>query len=166
MHTINIYCIKTGLITCTLWCILLLVGFIYFVSTEKEINILYFGPSEDIVFICFKINTWNRWTIVMMYSLFSQIIYTIISNTLRPYIKNVIQDHKTSNNDKPKKYIAHYINQIYTFYNWISHIFDIFLYLTIQIQFIIPSFLVDIVMTYYYTENYMKIKEELPLFND
>jgi len=119
---------------------------------------LKFGPDDNIYFITFPINNWTRWTFVMIYSFFSQFIYTILSSTLSPYIKNVIQDHKTPFNEKKHYWESQFILQIYTIYGWLSHIFDIFLYLTLQIQYLIPSFIADISMTFYFNHFYLKNK--------
>lgn len=150
------YKIRSGIYIGIVWCLSLIFGITYFILTDNETNILQFGPNNQIYFITFPINNWTRWSFVMIYSFLSQLIYTILSSTLSPYIKNVIQDHKTPQNEKGDYWNSQLIVQIYTLYGWLSHIFDIFLYLTLQIQYLIPSFIADITMTFYFTHFYIK----------
>ena len=50
------------------------------------------GPSESNFL---KINTWGKWSLVISYSFFSQIINSLVNATLYPFMTNVIKDHKT-----------------------------------------------------------------------
>tara|TARA_Y100000389_G_scaffold183785_1_gene201606 strand:- start:1451 stop:1741 length:291 start_codon:yes stop_codon:yes gene_type:complete len=88
--------------------------------------------------------------------MFSQISYSIISSTLSPFISNVIRDYKTPIEDKGSIIRAQYLVSVYTFYYWISSIFDVFLWITMQLQFILPAIIIDLIITYRFTNNYMK----------
>ena len=91
----------------------------------------------------------------MLYSIFSQIIYSIITSSLSPYINNVIRDYKTPIINKGSKIGAQYIVTVYTLYYWVTSILDIFLWITMQIQYIIPCIIIDIIIKAYFTDIYM-----------
>ena len=81
----------------------------------NETDFLIWGPS-NVKFAGFKIDNWGRWYLVMGYSMFSQISYSIVSSTLRPFISNVIRDYKTPIEDKGSLIRAQYLVSVYTFY--------------------------------------------------
>ena len=85
------------------------ISFITFFILLNYSNTILFeiGPSDRILFVGLKINTWNKWTCVMLFSILSQVMDNIISATLNPYVTNVIKDHKTIN--KSSFILAHLI---------------------------------------------------------
>ena len=161
------YNVKLGTFCSGIWS-LLIIGGLTFIIIESETDFMCFGPS-DVKFAGFKVNTWSRWVIVMNYSVFSQIIYTVTSSTSSPYISNVIRDHKTPIKDKGSKLEAQIIVFIYTLCYWLSSIMDVFLWITLQMQYIVPALLTDLLITIYFTDKYMrpkKAKEENLLRNE
>mgnify|MGYP001305952888 CR=1 FL=1 len=149
------YKIWLGSSVCIVWSSFLIGGLIVFIF-DNETDFLIWGPS-NVKFAGFKIDNWSRWYFVMGYSMFSQISYSIVSSTLRPFICNVIRDYKTPIEDKGSKIRAQYLVSVYTFYYWISSIFDVFLWITMQLQFILPALIIDLIITYRFTNNYMKL---------
>ena len=147
------YNICLGISIAGSWSIFLISG-IYFFYLENNSKFFHFGPSE-VIFGGFKINTWNRWYFVMNYSVLSQISQTIVSSNVSPYISNVIRDYKTPIKDKGSKINAQYIVLIYRLYYWLSSIFDIFLWITLQLQYIIPGIIIDLLLSIYFTNKYM-----------
>lgn len=91
----------------------------------------------------------------MTYATCSQAVYSTVSATLSPYISNVIRDHKTPRDQKGSAASVHMYLQIYTLFGWIGTVFDVFLYVTLQVQFILPAFLVDAAATAYFTRGYI-----------
>lgn len=121
-------------------------------------HVINFGPSDKIVFSGYIINTWTRWAIVSALTIFTQISYCINSNTVDPYIHNVIKDHKTY--EKDSALFSHIVVQLNTIYDWIVFIFNTNLWVSMQIQFIITGLFIDLIVTYYMTQQYLKNNEE------
>jgi hypothetical protein len=150
----NVYNIRLGLIVANLWSILLITTFIALSSSN---DILFeIGPSEKVSFAGLKINTWNKWICVMIFSTISQVMDSIVGATLAPYVTNVIKDHKTNN--KGSFLIAHTIVQSRTIFNWLNEIGHIYLWFTMQLQFIFPALSVDLIIRYFTTERYLKME--------
>ena len=104
---------------------------------QNKTNFFYFGPSNETTFVDFKVDTWSKWVIIVLYSFLSQFVYSYINSTIHPFVLNVIRDYKTPIENKGSLIRAHYMVSVYTFYYWISSIFDVFLWITMQLQFIV-----------------------------
>ena len=146
------YFIKTATLCASSWSILLISGIAYF-TTDNKTDFLHWGPS-DVKFGGLIIDTWSKWLFVMCYSIFSQVIYSIVSSNLSPYISNVIRDYKTPKQDKGKYINCQIIVQIYSLYHWLSNIFDVFLWITLQLQYLVPAIITDLILTLYFTHNF------------
>lgn len=146
------YFIKTATLCASSWSILLISGIAYF-TTDNKTDFLHWGPS-DVKFGGLIIDTWSKWLFVMCYSIFSQVIYSIVSSNLSPYISNVIRDYKTPKKDKGKYINCQVIVQIYSLYHWLSSIFDVFLWITLQLQYLVPAIIIDLILTFYFTHNF------------
>ena len=55
----------------------------------------HFGPSSNIRFFIFSIDTWGKWFGVIAYSFVSQSIASFMSASIGSYVRNVIRDHKS-----------------------------------------------------------------------
>lgn len=161
----GVYRIGLGVTFGATWSGLLLCGVVYFVleSGDHGTDFARWGPSNNTVFGGIRVNTWPRWAFVMAYSTLSQVVYSVISGTLSPYIDNVIQDHKTPREQKGSYVRAQLIVELYTFYHWISSIFDVFLWITLQVQYLAPAIIMDLVITAYFTHGYLKTQPLDPL---
>jgi hypothetical protein len=125
------------------------VSFIGLLATESP-TFLTFGPSESIKFGPVKIDTWPKWFAVFIYSLCSQVVASCASATVSPFISNVVRDHK-STWDIKFYYSTQGVVQLYYSYAWITGVLDLFLYLSCQVQFWIPAFLVDLILQWIIT---------------
>lgn len=152
------YNVNFGTIVGGAWSLLILGGFV-FVIIDSDTDFMCWGPS-DVEFAGFKVNTWSRWIIVMNYSVFSQVVYTITRSTSVPYISNVIRDHKTPLKDKGTKKHAQITVFTYTLFYWLSSMMDVFLWITLQMQYIMPALVTDLLITIYYTDRYMRPNNE------
>ena len=132
------------------------------VLSDGNKDILHFGPGEN-KFIHLKIDTWGRWSFVMLYSFSSQLVNSLINSTLYPFITNVIRDHK-SPYDGSVSY-AQSIAVIYKLYYWFNEICDLFLVLTLQIQYWIPGLIADILVALWTTHSYLKEKRLTGIYN-
>lgn len=149
------YNVRTGLVAAGGWSAALVSAMVYFACNDDETDFLALGPS-GVRFGGFVVNTWPRWGIVMAYSTLSQVAYSVVSSTISPYISNVIKDHKTPLATKGSVARSHAIVQAYTLYHWIASVFDVFLWITMQLQYILPAVVVDLVCTAYFTRAYFR----------
>ena len=137
------------------WAAVLVGGISYFAAGGTDgAGFLHWGPSE-VRFGGMTVDTWPRWAAVMAYSVCSQAAYGTVSATLSPYVSNVLRDHKTPPSAKGPYVRAQAIMQLYTLFHWLASVFDVFLWITLQLQYILPAVLVDLVLTGYFTHGYL-----------
>ena len=115
------------------------------------------GPSDRILFAGYTINTWDRWTYVMLFSVLSQISISINVNTLEPYITNVVRDHKTHQLQNPLH--GHLVVQLKTSYDWILGILNTNLWVTLQVQFLLAGLLTDLAVSALMTQRFLNAKK-------
>ena len=120
-------------------------------------NFVILGPSTSIVFAGFVIDTWTRWTAVMLFSVVSQISICINVNTLEPFITNVVRDHKSTRVMSDAH--CHVIVQLKTSYDWILGILNTNLWVTLQVQFLKTALLTDLIVTGIMTSKFLKEKK-------
>ena len=130
--------------------------FIIITTSAKSNNIteghfLHCGPGEA-YFITIPINTWSKWCYVMIYSFFSQVIYSFVNITLSPFITNIIRNNK-SNAVLPMPTVL-FIVFSYKVYRWVHEILDVFLTLTLQLQYYLPALIADVIITMFSTWKY------------
>lgn len=153
----NIYNIHLGLTVANIWSLSLITSFI--LLNYSNAILFEIGPSDRILFAGLKINTWNKWNCVMLFSTLSQVMDSIISATLNPYVSNVIKDHKTIN--KGSFIVAHFIVQSRAIFHWLNEIGHIYLWITLQIQFILPALSVDLIIRFFTTERYLRSQQNI-----
>ena len=123
---------------------------------RSEASTLFdFGPSTA-SFASVRVDTWGRWWAVMGYATGSQVAYSVVSGTISPYLSNVVRDHKTPRRDKGGYVQTQLLVQIYTLYHWLSGIMDVYLWMTLQLQFILPALIVDLALTLWFTDGYLR----------
>ena len=123
-------------------------------SSSSSSSLVVLGPSNA-SFAGVSVNTWGRWWAVMTYATGSQVAYSIVSSTLSPYLSNVVRDHKTPRREKGNYLQTQLLLQAYTVYHWLSGIMDVYLWMTLQLQFIFPALAVDLALTAYFTHGYL-----------
>ena len=131
-----------------------------FLGTSNT-TFVHFGPSPSIVFAGYTIDTWERWTAVMMFSIISQISICVNVNTLEPFITNVVRDHKSLRVLSAPK--SHAIVQVKTAYDWILGILNTNLWVTLQVQFLLTGLLTDMLVTGIMTQRFLNSKKKDPL---
>jgi hypothetical protein len=150
------YSIKYAYPLLLLWLVLICVLFI--TSGSHNASFFMFGPS-DVIFMGMEVNNWYRWSLVMTYGFFSQMINSYMDATIGPYISNVIQDHKYKG--KIKKSYAITLCTMYQLYDWIHWLLSIMLYVSLQMQYYIPGLTADLIINILTTNNYINIKNQL-----
>ena len=137
---------------------------VFLVASHDYTNFVILGPSPDITFAGFVIDTWGRWTAVMIFSIVSQVSICINVNTLEPFITNVVRDHKTTRIMSDAS--SHAIVQLKTSYDWILGILNTNLWVTLQVQFLLTALLTDLVVTAIMTERFLKEKKSNVLLEE
>lgn len=134
----------------------MLVLVIVFLSSSST-DFVIWGPDERIRFAGYSIDTWERWTCVMLFSIVSQVSISINVNTLEPYITNVVRDHKTLQVSSPLH--GHLVVQLKTSYDWVLGILNTSLWVTLQVQFLITGLVTDLVMNAIMTQRFIDAKK-------
>ena len=117
------------------------------------------GPDENVKFMGFAISNWTRWSALMLYSLTSQIAQSLVSSTLSPWMSNVVRDHKT---EIPlgSYYKIQFVAMTYNLFGWLVGILDIFVWITCQLQYLVPALISDVCITVFTTHRFIRAKEE------
>lgn len=147
----------------------LLVCMIYFGVTNKqsETTFLRLGPGDKNAkentkekssrFLGIEIDSWTKVIIIMIYAFTSQIIRTYSYTIIKPWITNTIHDGKTHSLDVSFAQVF-FINNAYTIFNWLNRIVGIFLYFTLELQFILPEIIANLIVNNITTYYYLKTK--------
>lgn len=125
---------------------------------DAHTNFLTWGPDENVSFVGFPISSWTRWFALMMYSLTSQIAQSLVSTTLSPWMSNVVRDHKT---EIPRGNYCTilFVAIAYNLFGWLVGILDIFVYITCQLQYLLPALISDVCITIFTTHRFVRAKE-------
>ena len=144
------YYIKPVLALAVIWTFFLFFIFSWFNADSQIYNV---GPSESNFL---KINTWGKWSLVISYSFFSQIINSLVNATLYPFMTNVIKDHKTPWEGAYGH--VYFIVIVYKLYYWVHGICEIFLVLTLEFQYYLPALIADVAVGILMTRSYLADK--------
>lgn len=130
---------------------------VFLAFSRDYTNFVILGPSKTIVFAGFVIDTWTRWTAVMLFSIVSQVSICINVNTLEPFITNVVRDHKATR--VMSNVHGHIIVQLKTSYDWILGILNTNLWVTLQVQFLLTALVTDLIVTGIMTDRFLRQKK-------
>ena len=158
---INYHITPVVILTCS-WTFIISF-FIIFISNQNSF-FFSFGPTDDCKFFNFFINSWSKWSFVIIYSFFSPFINSLINSTLYPFINNVIRDNKTPWNGSIC--YAQIIALTYKLYYWLNEICFLFIVFTFQLQYWIPALIADIIVSIWTTANYLETKQLINIYND
>ena len=128
----------------TLWTV-----FICIVMFNFEIfgnDFLHIGPSDNITFFSKQINTWSKWSILMIYAIVSQILRTYGENIIHPWIYNTLQN-KDVLIENYTYFQSQYISICSTIHCWMDWVININLSM-LQIDFFVMSLLMDAIVTW------------------
>lgn len=65
------------------------------VSGVFESAYFRFGPSEELQIYKFPIETWTKWTVLVVYTFLENVIWSFMDDIVIPWKMNTVQDHKT-----------------------------------------------------------------------
>lgn len=129
-----------------LWTVLLLAALGHIGEFDKQF--FHIGPNTDEVQINFfnkEINTWNKvfgiWIVGFLIVVFKSYYHVIVS----PWLTNQVYDRNVKH-IKLTKPVAYFIALADPLLSWINSIFLFFITLTMQLQFILPQFLGELLV--------------------
>jgi len=135
---------------------------------ETGANYYRFGPNDDFIIIGIQINTAGKYFIAVLYCFINSLIRTSISNILKPWLINSVQD---INIVKPKQIrgFAYEVTYVVTIYNWV----DWYVYMNLllaQVDLFLTEMFADVFMsvltTYYYLNTDTQSKNKLEIEDD
>ena len=126
-------------------------------TTDAKSNFFHWGPDANVTFIGFEIRNWTRWWALMSYSLISQVAQSLVHSTLSPWMSNVVRDHKTPI-PTGSYYTIQSVAVIYNVFGWVVSILDTFVWITCQLQYLLPALISDACITVLTTHRYIRAK--------
>ena len=152
--------VKISFMVFSVWVIVFIISLGYMGAFSKKF--MHFGPSDDpetqTVFLGSKVDTWGK--VITLYILgflticFSTYYHQIVGNWLR----NTVQDQKTTTVEETKGW-AYLMANLDPLLGWINGILGFFVTLTLQLQFIIPQALGEMMVTLLSTNNFLSKKK-------
>lgn len=120
------------------------------------IDILTYGPSSKLFIFDIPIDTWSKWSVIVVYIIINQCIETYGLNTISPWLINDIQN-KNIYTRKYSKTTIQFINIFWTLYLWLSYVISLRLYFT-QFDFLCLLLIMDCLTGILTTHKYLKYK--------
>ena len=131
--------------------LLLLIFFIIFlivfirktdVATNETLkNFLHFGPSKNINVWGAELNTWGRWSALMVFLIISDSLGTYTYKVYSSWYSNIVANPRNKELDMSKTEALLIIN-LFKIVTWIPTIFRFFLTIVSrQLQFLLPGFI-------------------------
>ena len=143
-----------------IWITIIIYVLIKYKVFDKEFY--HIGPPtpdmKPLVILGNNITTWKQIYIIIGYSIISEIVSTYGWSIIVPWRTNTINDKKTKKLDRSKSESLFILNGI-TFFAWVDNIIKYYLLFTKQLQFIIPRFIVHLIVYNKIQYNYIKDKE-------
>ena len=117
-----------------------------------------FGPSPTLHFMTVQIDTFQEWSLLMIYCVCDTLVKSFSHDALVPFFTTVLADSKCK--DLPySKATCLFIVEIYYLFVHCSYVFKFFLSLS-QIDFILAAALADMGMKIYSYSRYMTLKSQ------
>jgi len=144
----------------TAWMICVFVALVLLVTNSPSADKKFYkvGPHENFVIMGFVINTWWKYTLLVVYSLCNTIIRTIQHEVLSPWLVNNIQDLERQILPEISKH-AYEVTSINTLYQWV----DWLLYMNIllsQIDMVIVEMTMNVIASNTTTYLYIKYNKK------
>lgn len=119
-----------------------------------------FGPSDELTFFHIKINSWERWYVVICYIIISTLLASIVTEFVMPYIITQIQD--TSKPNSAKGWQVQLLVQVY-YISWsVQTIITTYVYFS-QVDIVFTQMIVYNIVSFFTTRHYISIKNELDI---
>ena len=137
------YNAMTGLAVALAWSAALCVTLGVVCATGALASFTRLGPNSEASFGGVSIDTWDKWMALMLYSASSQLAQSVVGGTLDPLVTNEIRD---PDSPFPSYGAAQITVGIQNMFLWMVGLFDILLYITMQLQFWVPAIIADLVV--------------------
>jgi len=149
------------------WMTAIITAISVLLSKETTLDSFYrFGPSDTLVVIGLKINTYSIYTCVLIYCFINTCIRNLNNQIVAPWITNVIHD-TTVSKDHLSRTLIYEIVTISAVYTWV----DWFIYINLlfaQIDMVIVEICTELIVTGFVTRMYLAIPVDgisTPLIN-
>ena len=131
----------------------------------KEIGLLdsgymSFGPSAKTVFMGVVLDTWNKWSLVAVFTFLNTCMNDFFSDAISPWILNTITDHKGRYLPYPPL-ICLLVSQLWAVYVNVMSVFGLKIALS-QIYFVLVRLLADLMVNTYTNLKFMRFKTHDP----
>lgn len=130
-----------GFLAASSWTVALSIALVVVARTGVLSSFTAIGPNADAKFGGAPVDTWGRWSALMGYSALSQLIQSLVEGTIEPFVTNVIKDPSVSFSDYG---LAQTVVGMQNAFLWMVGLFDILLYITMQVQFWLPAICADL----------------------
>ena len=144
----------------TAWVVLFVI-ILGFMGAFSE-KFLYFGPSNDpetqTEFLGSKIDSWKKVIIIYLLGFFSAAFSTYYYNIFGAWLTNSVKDHKETKL-KISRSTAQLLTTLDPIISSINRILELFVTLTLQLQFIIPQILGEIFVTILSARSFLSKKK-------
>lgn len=149
-----------SLTTFTTW-VLIFVFILGFMGAFSK-KFMHFGPSTDpetaSEFLGAHIDTWPKVIALYILGFVSSIMHSYYSTVFGAWMINTVQDDKTKRVNMNRK-IAYTLISIDPIISNINSILELFLTLTLQLQFLIPQILGDIIASIVISRSFLSKKK-------
>ena len=154
-HKLKSYHGRLGIVVAVIWSTALISGLGMAAKYNLLASFVSLGPNNEAIFGGVILNTWSKWICVMIYSAVSQVTRSLVDGTLTPFVTNVIRDPTVTYGNYVEAQILVTVQNVFL---WLVDLFDILLYITMQLQFWIPAIFADVTVHIYLTHKNMKCK--------
>lgn len=138
--------IASRCITSWMLCCIILIGFF---MTDN--SFYRFGPSPNLIILGTCIDTYFKYTIIIVYCIFNTCIRAINHQIILPWITLVVQN---INAEKKNAFMIYEVVLCNSFYNWIDWFICIQLLFS-QVDIILVELIMDILVTRIVTHHYL-----------
>jgi hypothetical protein len=137
-----------------IWLFIVIV--LFFWLGTKSIPFFTFGPSKHTQIIGLKIDTWGKWTGVVLLTATNTIFTEYVFDFLQPWIMTTVIDPKTINLPLPKQDML-YISVVCSVYRTIIQVVMMYIMLS-QVDFLIVRVAADTLVTVVTTQHILQEK--------
>ena len=151
---------KIAFIIFTCWVLLFIIIISHLGGFSKKF--LHFGPSTDpetqTEFLGSKVDTWEKVIGLYILGFFSISFSTYYHHIFGDWIINSIRDHKESKLNVTKN-TAYFLANLDPIISSINKTLEVFILLTLQLQFIVPQLLGELIVTLFTTNTFLSQKK-------
>ena len=137
-----------------IWMGLMVIGLV--VYSRSDLDLFKWGPNVSLLFLDIVIDTWAKWTALIIFITITQILKVFADEIISPFILNSIMDHK-----EKEMFFSYFETQIIcqTYYTFSGITKVIYVSIAIsQIDCILVVLFTDIIVSIYTTNIFLRNK--------